>query len=29
MALGAAEYLVKPFQPESLTGLLRRYLKLA
>ncbi|WP_224249487.1 response regulator [Hyalangium gracile] len=29
MALGAAEYLVKPFQPEALAGLLRRYLKLA
>jgi two-component system chemotaxis response regulator CheY len=29
MALGAAEYLVKPFQPQSLEGLLRRYLKLA
>jgi two-component system chemotaxis response regulator CheY len=29
MALGAAEYLVKPFQPASLEGLLRRYLKLA
>jgi two-component system chemotaxis response regulator CheY len=29
MALGAAEYLVKPFQPESLEGLVRRYLKLA
>jgi two-component system chemotaxis response regulator CheY len=28
MALGAAEYLVKPFQPGSLEGLLRRYLKL-
>jgi two-component system chemotaxis response regulator CheY len=28
MALGAAEYLVKPFQPASLEGLLRRYLKL-
>jgi two-component system chemotaxis response regulator CheY len=29
MALGAAEYLVKPFQPASLEGLLRRYLKLS
>ncbi len=29
LALGAAEYLVKPFQPQSLEGLLRRYLKLA
>jgi two-component system, chemotaxis family, chemotaxis protein CheY len=29
MALGASEYLVKPFQPESLARLLRRYLKLA
>jgi two-component system chemotaxis response regulator CheY len=29
MALGASEYLVKPFQPESLERLLRRYLKLA
>jgi two-component system chemotaxis response regulator CheY len=29
MALGAAEYLVKPFEPQSLAGLLRRYLKLA
>jgi two-component system chemotaxis response regulator CheY len=29
MALGAAEYLVKPFKPQSLEGLLRRYLKLA
>ncbi|HEX8705062.1 MAG TPA: response regulator [Myxococcaceae bacterium] len=29
MALGAAEYLVKPFQPASLEGLVRRYLKLA
>lgn len=28
MALGAAEYLVKPFEPGSLEGLLRRYLKL-
>jgi two-component system chemotaxis response regulator CheY len=26
MALGAAEYLVKPFRPEHLEGLLRRYL---
>lgn len=29
LALGAAEYLVKPFAPDSLEGLLRRYLKLA
>jgi two-component system chemotaxis response regulator CheY len=29
MALGAAEYLVKPFDPKQLEGLLRRYLKLA
>jgi two-component system chemotaxis response regulator CheY len=29
MALGASEYLVKPFEPHSLTKLLRRYLKLA
>ena len=29
MALGAAEYLVKPFEPNSLTKLLRQYLKLA
>ncbi|MDY7229939.1 response regulator [Hyalangium rubrum] len=29
MKLGAAEYLVKPFEPQSLEGLLRRYLKLA
>ena len=29
MALGAAEYLVKPFEPESLEGLLRRYLNIA
>jgi two-component system chemotaxis response regulator CheY len=28
MALGAAEYLVKPFEPALLEGLLRRYLKL-
>ena len=28
LALGAAEYLVKPFPPESLEGLVRRYLKL-
>ena len=28
LALGAAEYLVKPFPPESLAALLRRYLKL-
>jgi two-component system, chemotaxis family, chemotaxis protein CheY len=29
LALGAVEYLVKPFSPESLEGLVRRYLKLA
>ncbi|MFZ5468972.1 MAG: response regulator [Myxococcota bacterium] len=29
LALGAAEYLIKPFQPQSLEGLLRRYLRLA
>ncbi|MBI3186161.1 MAG: response regulator [Myxococcales bacterium] len=29
MALGAAEYLVKPFQPHSLEALLRRYLRIA
>ncbi|MHB8876577.1 MAG: response regulator [Myxococcaceae bacterium] len=29
LALGAAEYLVKPFEPQSLEGLLRRYLKIA
>ena len=29
LALGAAEYLIKPFEPQSLEGLLRRYLKLA
>jgi two-component system chemotaxis response regulator CheY len=29
LALGAVEYLVKPFQPQSLEELLRRYLKLA
>ena len=29
LALGAAEYLVKPFAPESLEGLVRRYLKIA
>jgi two-component system chemotaxis response regulator CheY len=28
MALGADEYLVKPFRPESLEELLRRYLRL-
>ena len=28
MALGAVEYLVNPFQPGSLEGLLRRYRKL-
>jgi two-component system chemotaxis response regulator CheY len=29
LALGAVEYLVKPFEPQSLEGLLRRYLKIA
>jgi two-component system chemotaxis response regulator CheY len=29
LALGAVEYLVKPFAPDSLEGLLRRYLKIA
>jgi two-component system chemotaxis response regulator CheY len=29
LALGAAEYLVKPFEPGSLEGLVRRYLKIA
>jgi two-component system chemotaxis response regulator CheY len=29
LALGAAEYLVKPFEPESLEGLLKRYLKIS
>jgi two-component system chemotaxis response regulator CheY len=29
LALGASEYLVKPFSPESLEGLVRRYLNLA
>jgi two-component system chemotaxis response regulator CheY len=29
LALGAVEYLVKPFHPQSLEGLLKRYLKLA
>jgi two-component system chemotaxis response regulator CheY len=29
MALGASEYLVKPFQSHSLEGLVRRYLKLS
>jgi len=28
LALGAAEYLVKPFPPESLEALVRRYLRL-
>ena len=28
MALGATEYRVKPFEPESLEGLVRRYLNL-
>ena len=28
LALGAAEYLVKPFTPESLEALVRRYLRL-
>lgn len=29
LALGAAEYLVKPFEPKSLEELLKRYLKIA
>lgn len=29
LALGAAEYLVKPFEPSSLEGLLKRYLGIA
>jgi two-component system, chemotaxis family, chemotaxis protein CheY len=29
LALGAAEYLIKPFAPQSLEGLLKRYLKIA
>src|SRR5687768_3464099 len=29
LALGAAEYLVKPFEPRSLEALTRRYLKIA
>jgi two-component system, chemotaxis family, chemotaxis protein CheY len=29
LALGASEYLVKPFSPESLEGLVRRYLNIA
>jgi two-component system, chemotaxis family, chemotaxis protein CheY len=29
LALGAAEYLVKPFEPTRLEGLLRRYLRIA
>lgn len=28
LALGAAEYLVKPFSPESLEALVRRYLRM-
>jgi two-component system, chemotaxis family, chemotaxis protein CheY len=28
LALGASEYLVKPFSPANLEGLVRRYLKL-
>ena len=28
LALGAAEYLVKPFEPEVLTALVRHYMKL-
>ena len=29
LALGAAEYLIKPFEPQNLEGLLKRYLKIA
>jgi two-component system chemotaxis response regulator CheY len=29
LALGAAEYLIKPFAPQSLEGLLKRYLRIA
>jgi two-component system chemotaxis response regulator CheY len=29
LALGAAEYLVKPFEPQQLEGLLMRYLNIA
>ena len=29
LALGAAEYLVKPFEPARLEGLLKRYLQIA
>jgi two-component system chemotaxis response regulator CheY len=29
LALGAAEYLIKPFEPRSLEGLLKRYLRIA
>lgn len=29
LALGACEYLIKPFDPEALTALVRRYMKLA
>lgn len=29
LALGAAEYLIKPFEPSDLEGLLKRYLKIA
>ncbi len=28
LALGASEYVVKPFEPTALSGLVRRYLKL-
>ena len=28
LALGASEYLVKPFEPEALAALVRRYLNL-
>lgn len=28
LALGAAEYVIKPFAPEALTALVRQYLKL-
>ena len=28
LALGAAEYLIKPFEPDALTALVRRYVKI-